>query len=590
MPDQEGSTVGGVEHSAPFKMSSLTFNDGCPIDTSDASIVVLVGPNNAGKTRALQEMEQFLKQISVAPDTLFALSGVTIDKPMTGGDLARWFRANRALWQDPNDPRKQLIGGYGSGQFPLDQVFANWRQDQIYLGTLASLLLRTLWCGERLNYLSPASRLEPGEMPNQPLQFLISHQAVLEAYREAFRSAFGMNVIIDAWGNAIRIRLSRNSTQDDFRVTSNNGLPDPEVTQRLNRLPLIETQSDGVRSFSGILLTLMTGRFPLVLIDEPEAFLHPPQARLLGQHLARLHLDGQVFVATHSLDVLLGLMEARPEEVLIIRLTRKADVTSSHILEPSRLAAIWRDPFLRFSRALDGLFHHGVVVCEGDTDCLFYSSVASRQRSEDSPSAGLDIMFTYAGGKHRVPLITRSLRAVGVPVRVVVDFDALREKEMLHALVEGIGSAYSASIERDRALIDAHIRGSVPNLKVGPLKNTIDGILGSDPDRDVTRAVADEVKKALQPSAGWRAAKEHGKGVVPSGDASVAVERLLGRLQEIGVFVVPYGAVESFVRVVGGKGTEWAVAVIEGDHIAGAMEAHSFVDSLLNSLRVESTT
>lgn len=342
---------------APFRISSLTFNDDSRIDIGDARIVVLVGPNNSGKTRALQEMEHFLKQVTVAPDALFALRGMTINKPMTGADLTRWFRNNRTLWPDPNVPQRQMVGGYGTGDFPLDQVFMNWHQDQIYLGALAPFLLRTLWCGERLSYLGAASRPEPGAVPNHPLQFLLRNQSMLNAYRDAFWNAFGMHVIIDAWGNSIRMRLSRDSTQDDYKAISNSGLPDPDVVRRLSRLPFIETQSDGVRSFSGILLTLMTGQYPLVLVDEPEAFLHPPQARLLGKYLGQLHLEGQVFVATHSLDVLLGLLQTHPEDVLVVRLTRKSETTSPHILPPSRLAAIWRDPLLRFSRALASMIH-----------------------------------------------------------------------------------------------------------------------------------------------------------------------------------------------------------------------------------------
>jgi hypothetical protein len=48
-------------------------------------------------------------------------------------------------------------------------------------------------------------------------------------------------------------------------------------------LPLLHEQGDGVRSFVGLLHSL--ARLPLVLIDEPEAFLHPPHARLLGRVL-----------------------------------------------------------------------------------------------------------------------------------------------------------------------------------------------------------------------------------------------------------------------------------------------------------------
>jgi len=45
-------------------------------------------------------------------------------------------------------------------------------------------------------------------------------------------------------------------------------------------VPLVGDQGDGVRSFVGLLLDTMVS-MPIVLIDEPEVFLHPPHARLL---------------------------------------------------------------------------------------------------------------------------------------------------------------------------------------------------------------------------------------------------------------------------------------------------------------------
>jgi hypothetical protein len=282
--------------------------------------------------------------------------------------------------------------------------------------------------------------------------------------------------------------------------------------------------------------------------------------------------------------MLLGLIEKAPERVLIVRLTRHTDITSPHVLNSASLAGISRDPLLRFSRALDGIFHEGVVVCEGDTDSQFYSSVASRDRGDASPPP-MDIMFTSAGGKQRIPLIARSLCALGVPVRVVVDFDALNDTNVLRALVESVGGTYRPEWERDRQVVDSHIRGSESPLKAGLLHGAITTILEGDPESLVTRHMLSEIREAIQPSAGWRAAKKRGKSAVPSGEATVALERLLDQLSTVGIHVVPGGAVESFVKTVGGKSTEWLTQVIEQNLISSATDAHAFVDSLLKSLR-----
>ena len=75
---------------------------------------------------------------------------------------------------------------------------------------------------------------------------------------------------------------------------------------------LLETQGDGMRSFAAVMLHALVERTHSVqFLDEPEAFLHPPQARLLGRYIAegRAGRSSQLFIATHNTDVLEGLIE-----------------------------------------------------------------------------------------------------------------------------------------------------------------------------------------------------------------------------------------------------------------------------------------
>lgn len=463
---------------------------------------------------------------------------------------------------------------------------AQWAAAEARLGgQLTSHLVRALWCGERLGYLGAPARQDPRAHPEHAVHWLIAYPHLLTAFRDAFREAFGMNVVVDAWGNNIQLRLSAGESQEDFAATSANGLPDPELVDRLAALQPIEAQSDGVRSFAGILLTLLASQYPLVLLDEPEAFLHPPQARLLGRSLAALQQGGQLFVATHSLDILLGLVASGPGRVLIVRLTRDEGRTSPRVLSPEQLAELWQDPLLRFSRALDGLFHDGVVVCEGDTDSQFYSAVSD----EGVLAGGRHVMFTYAGGKQRIPLVAKALTALGVPVRAVVDFDALREEARVSQLVESVGGMMTEEMKADRRLVDAQLRGHEPRLTVGAARALIEEILGDDPDTEMTRAKGNSVRDALEPDVGWPAAKKSGLAAVPPGDATVSANRLLAALREVGVWVVPTGAVESFVKEVGGKGPRWVGEVVEGGHLARATEARAFVTDLMDSFPGGST-
>ena len=64
-------------------------------------------------------------------------------------------------------------------------------------------------------------------------------------------------------------------------------------------MPRLDQQGDGMKSFMGLLLNIVASAYPVVLVDEPEAFLHPPQARLIGRMLGDEKDPGaQVLVAT----------------------------------------------------------------------------------------------------------------------------------------------------------------------------------------------------------------------------------------------------------------------------------------------------
>ena len=55
-----------------------------------------------------------------------------------------------------------------------------------------------------------------------------------------------------------------------------------------SRTTPLKRQGDGMRSFASVVLHLLATVTPSILmLDEPEAFLHPPQARLLGTSLLR---------------------------------------------------------------------------------------------------------------------------------------------------------------------------------------------------------------------------------------------------------------------------------------------------------------
>ena len=138
----------------------------------------------------------------------------------------------------------------------------------------------------------------------------------------------------------------------------------------------VQNQGDGIKSFTGILLYLMIDYISTFLIDEPESFLHPPQATIMGRIIGKtLRNDQQAFISTHSEEIIKGILDVCPQRVKIIRITRNENSNSFSILDNNKFSQIWKDPLLKYSNIMTSLFHKDVVLCESDSDCKMYSIV-----------------------------------------------------------------------------------------------------------------------------------------------------------------------------------------------------------------------
>ena len=176
-----------------------------------------------------------------------------------------------------------------------------------------------------------------------------------------------------------------------------------------------------MRSFASVILHLLAPVTPsILLLDEPEAFLHPPQARLLGEIIATEKPTGaQLFVSTHSTDVLQGIMGVATEHLRVLRIRREENVNLTRELDNELVREISRDPLMKYSAVMSGLFHKRVIICEGDSDCMFYSSLLDIPTVHDSHHP--DVLFVHGGGKTRMAALAQSLRALDVPVDVIAD-------------------------------------------------------------------------------------------------------------------------------------------------------------------------
>lgn len=214
--------------------------------------------------------------------------------------------------------------------------------------------------------------------------------------------------------------------------------------------------SDGVKSYIGLHATVMSHDFRVVLVDEPEAFLHPPLARRLGYNLTKLAAErgASVISATHSPFFLMGCIEAQ-QKVNIVRLGYLGGIPTARALPSEELQTMMNDPLLRSSGILNALFHRSAVVCEGDSDQSFYDEINERLRRETEKAGGnevqtqedgfaRDCLFMNAHGKHSVAPLVGALRRMGIPSVGVVDLDLLKDAKAAGELLRCTGSGSAA--------------------------------------------------------------------------------------------------------------------------------------------------
>jgi hypothetical protein len=321
-----------------------------------------------------------------------------------------------------------------------------------------------------------------------------------------------------------------------------------------------------------------------MMIDEPEAFLHPPQARLLGQLLAddRPH-DRQTVIATHSGDLLRGLLDSGSKRVRVIRLTRENTVNRIAELTRDEVTSLWSDSLLRHSNVLDGLFHEKVVVCESDSDARFYAAVLSANSNDDSEYRIPDIMFTHGGGKSRIPQIARALTALAVPVVCVVDFDVLSEENPLRQIFEAVGGGWD-TIVADWKRVKVAIDAKRAEMSTDEVKREVSEILNRTTARLFPPKVSEEISRVFRRASPWAVAKEVGERYVPRGEIFEAYRRVATALERHGVYLVAKGEVERFAPSIASHGPEWVAKVIESKDLRidpELADARAFVSRLI---------
>ncbi|MBD3322848.1 MAG: AAA family ATPase [Chitinivibrionales bacterium] len=542
---------------------------------------VLVGPNNVGKSQTLRDIHERL--VSGPNAKCVILDDVVVEKPANFEDLLSGLQKHA----DPRHVGMHLVRGISSNLTSGDSVRVNLKdlkarfdkEDHLnfIFGNISKFRVSYLDAESRLKVAKAAESHNPHtQPPTNLLQGLFGAQNDTEdILREAFRDTFGMDVRLDYSGmKQLMLRVA-----DEFVEIP----PDPrDAYPVFSKYAKLDDQGDGFRSFVGVVLSLLLSEGRVILLDEPEAFLHPAQSRQLGMWIAAhaASVPGQIVLATHNASFLSGIL-ASGHNVDIFRMNRFDDTTEYVRIPPEATASLVSSPLLSSQRVLEAIFFRGVIVCEADADRAIYQTVAANHL------ASQEAMFVHAHNKQSVPQVVSLLRAAHIPVAAIVDLDAFNSAADLKRLTEALAEkeiVESIAAQREQLVeqlgtppdegILASVRDGVAEFlaQLGRGEHTLSGARGA-------------LNRLRKLASDWYDVKTKGVAGFPPEAAAVA-NQLLADCRALGLFLVPCGELESWIDLGTTRKNAWVVRALETLH-AGECPAplKAFVESVLALLR-----
>jgi len=555
-----------------MRISNVTTKSGQTIELGN--LVVLVGPNNVGKSQFLSDIHEDMLQGSRVQKVI--INEITYEKPPTYGELISGLRKRR----DERDTSVWLFDGIASNlssgetaRFGED-IEKNYDTYEIkeLVGTIGKLRVARLDAKSRLIIAETKPSTNPDAPPENLLQALFFNQNNLEKeLQNVFKLSFGME-----------IKLDPSSLQTiSFRVAKEFGSIPENITEQylfFRDHKILDKQGDGFKSFVGVVLSILLSDKRIILLDEPEAFLHPTQAKILGSWLAKYaeKVDEQIFVATHNSNFLAGIL-SRSDSVNVFRLNRTEDTTTITEITSESISKLTKSPILSSQPVYDSIFYEGVIVCESDSDRILYQKIFTRELDVQN------ILFIHGHGKQTIKDIVGLLKEIHVPFATIVDLDILNSKDNFQKLI----SPFYENIPDEVMKIQNEIESAVGELSedeslekgTNEVKILFDQLQGKKHNLSGLRGALDRIETSLSK---WDGIKEKGIAGIPSSVQEKA-KKLIDELKNAGVFVVPVGELESWIDLGTRRKNKWILgALTKLENETCPSELKSFLQEVLD--------
>lgn len=537
---------------------------------------LLVGPNNVGKSQALKDIHRKLVKGHKADTVL--ISSIEVNRPSSFEKLYEGLDVR----VDYQNIGHHIIDGVTSGTEPNSmirvqlepqkkQFEAKTEYDHTFLG-LSKFRVFYMDSESRLKIASKSPNYIPDEFsPKNLMQALYGACGNFDQkLQEAFQSTFDMDIRLD-YSSGLEIRLAVSKIFEEIPEDIRKAYP------LMKKYPSIEIQGDGFRSFVAVVMTLLLSKDKVVLLDEPEAFLHPEQARRLGKWISD-HTESfpcQILIATHNSNFLSGLLSGK-QSANIYRLNRVDDVTSFTKITSDATRNLSNSPILSSQRVLEAIFARGVVVCESDTDRIIYNTVAIREYNNQ------EILFIHAHNKQTIKDVVELLRKASIPVAGIVDIDILNSSSDLSSALYAFNSEAEITdiISIQKEIVSIVERASEEVILQGIKEKTSEFLDQLNSDEHSLSGAKSALMRIKKESSKWSDLKKNGVASLEESFRSKAQE-VINYSKTLGLFIVPVGELESWINLDVRK-NRWIVPALEYLHRGDCPEAlKEFVNDIL---------
>lgn len=533
-----------------ISIEKIKFNDETSIEFKNDDIVLLVGANNVGKSRTLKDLKDDLNDLSkpkvIVDEVIYKSSD------FSSSQLKDYFEKNisKDSWGNYN----VFIDENHSQCFDASAFTTIADERQFY-----KVLFSFLTTESRLNITRPI--MFNTTVDNRSLiimKGLESDSESIKILNEVLQMGFEKSV--DAYeeymdGTIVKKYKIGKSEKIIAAINSNRR----DNLNLLKEMEDLHSQGDGIRSAVAILASIIVNNHSLFLIDEPETFLHPPQARLLGKNIVALSKQKQCFISTHSIDFIKGVLEADSSRVKIIKIDRLENENKFNLVDNDSVAEIANDKNLRYTNILDGLFYDRLVLCENESDCKFYSAILENL----DLAIYQNTLFCAVGGKDQFKKVVPLLKKLNIQYSIIADIDLINNKDNLKQLVNSIEIDCYNQIEACHTkFIEEFEKGMNSQVKTQQvIKTEINQMFNSD--KYMPDAIAKRIKEILKNISSFKLLKSGGKSILPQGECVTLFNQLKEFLNEHKVFILECGEIERFVPEVGGHGNVWVEKTFE---------------------------